>query len=257
MSSLWDILLRVSSRLGSVEGVMEESVPPAATTQAEVIAERVNQLFAQYKQAHGRKATDQQVADYVREQTGKACSRHWVRDLRNADIRGPELARLEAIASFFGVAPRDLFDERDADSVEDSSETARRVNLLFSELTEPDGSEPTDQQVADHIVDVTGQPCSADWVADLRAAKIRAPEPSRLEAIASFFGVARRYLFDDTVAAGVEEDIATGRAIKYLKAHDIHLRNFEQLRPDQLSTVAALVRTLAEQNQRDRHDRSS
>jgi transcriptional regulator with XRE-family HTH domain len=235
---------------------MEQSAPPPAGTQAEVIAERLQHLFAQYKQAHGRKATDQQVADHVRAETGKPCSRHWVRDLRNAANRAPDLSKLEAIASFFGVSRGYLFDDRDTATVADDVETARRVNLLFAQFTEPDGQPATDQQVAEHVAEVTGQPCTAQWVADLRGAKIRAPDPVPLEAVAGFFGVSRRYLFDDTVAAAVEEDIETGLAIKYLEANDIHLRHFQQLRPDQLRTVAALLRTLAEQNQQDRHDQA-
>jgi transcriptional regulator with XRE-family HTH domain len=224
---------------------MEPSPPPAATTQAEVIAERVNHLFAQYKQAHGRKATDHQVAAHVAQVTGKPCSRHWVRDLRNARIRGPDLARLEAIASFFGVARRHLFDDRDTATVDDDIETARRVNLLFTQFTEPGGQQATDQHVADHVVEVTGQPCSAQWVADLREGKIRAPESARLEAIASFFGVARRYLYDDTVAAAVDEDIETGLAIKKLEVNGIHLRELGGFTNDQLRVVRAVIRELA------------
>jgi transcriptional regulator with XRE-family HTH domain len=224
---------------------MEQSTPPAATTQVQVIADRLNHLFAQYKQAHGRKATDLQVANHVRAQTGNPCSRHWIRDLRNAAIRAPDVTKLHAIASFFGVAPGYLFDNPDTATVDDDLETARRVNLLFTRLPEPSGQPATDQQVADHVAEVTGQPCTAQWIADLRDAKIRAPDPARLDAITGFFGVSRRYLYDAAVAAAVEEDIETGLAIKKLEVHDIHLRDVAALSPDNLRAVAAVIRSLA------------
>lgn len=227
---------------------MERSAPPAATTQVQVIADRLSHLFAQYRQAHGRKASDQQVADHIAQVTGKPCSRHWVRDLRNAAIRAPDVTKLHAIASFFGVAPGYLFDDPDTATTDDDVETARRVNVLFTRLPEPDGQPATNQQVADHVAEVTGQPCTAQWIADLRDAKIRAPDPARLDAITGFFGVARGYLYDATVAAAVEESIETGLALKKLEVHDIHLRDVAALSPDNLRAVAAVIRSLAAQS---------
>ena len=78
-----------------------------------------------------------------------------------------------------------------------------------------------------------------------REAKIRAPDPTQLEAVAGFFGVSRRYLLDDTVAAAVEEDIETGQAINKLEVNGIHLRQLAGLRNDQLRFVRALIRELA------------
>jgi transcriptional regulator with XRE-family HTH domain len=235
---------------------MEQSTPPVVVIQPKIIAERLAHLFDQYKQAHGRKASDQQVADYVRDETGKPCSRHWVRDLRNAVNQAPDLNKLKAVASFFDVSSDYLFADRDTAIIDDDIQIARRVNLLFTQFTEANGQPATDQQVAKHVAEVTGLPCTARWIRDMREARIRAPDPVQLEAVAGFFGVSRRYLYDDTVAAAVEEDIQTGRAIKYLEANDIHLRHFQQLRPDQLTTVAALLRTLAEQNQRNQNDQA-
>lgn len=232
---------------------MEQSAQPAVATQAEVIAERLQHLFAQYRQAHGRKATDLQVADHVRDETGKPCSRHWIRDLRQAANRAPDLNKLEAVASFFGVSRGYLFDDRDTATVADDLETARRVNLLFARFTESDGQPATDQHVADHVAEVTGRPCAAQWVRDLRDAKIRAPDPVQLEAVAGFFGVSRRFLFDDAVAAAVEEDIDTGLAIKKLSANGIQLRQLNELSPRDLRSVAALIRELASETP-DNHD---
>jgi transcriptional regulator with XRE-family HTH domain len=227
---------------------MEQSAP---ATPAEVVAERLKSLFDEYKRVNGRKATDQQVADHVRDETGKPCSRHWVRDLRDAANRAPDLTKLEAVAGFFGVSRGYLFDDRDTATMADDDTIARRVNLLFTQFTEANGQPATDEQVAGHVAKVTGLPCTARWIQDIRHAKIRGPDPAQLEAVASFFGVSRRYLYDDTVAAAVQDDIETGLAIKKLQVEGISLRQLGGLPADKLRIVRALIRELAAEPPRD------
>lgn len=85
---------------------------PAAT---EVIADNLNALFTQHKQAEGRKVTNQEVASYVTRVTGDTCHRTWIAKLRGAKLTAPDTARLDAVAAFFGHTRADLVPVADRD----------------------------------------------------------------------------------------------------------------------------------------------
>ena len=125
---------------------------------------------------------------------------------------------------------------------------AQRLNHLFATIRQDNGRKHTDEQLAAHVTETTGQRCSRQWVAELRKAQNRAPDLDRLQAIAGFFGVAPGYLFDQDQARAVDDDIATAQALKQLQANGIHLRQLQDLQPNQLRIVATLIKSLAEQN---------
>jgi transcriptional regulator with XRE-family HTH domain len=128
---------------------------------------------------------------------------------------------------------------------------AQRLNHLFATIRQPNNRKHTDEQVADHVSTVTGEPCTRQWVADLRKARKRKPELVRLEAIAGFFGVAPRYLFDDEQADAVNQDIQTAQSLKELEVQGLHLRQLQELTPEQVRIVASLINELAAHNRRD------
>lgn len=86
--------------------------PPAAATE---IARNLNALFTQRKRAEGRKVTNQEVASYVTRVTGDTCHRTWIAKLRRAKLPAPDLARLDAVAAFFGHTRADLVPVADRD----------------------------------------------------------------------------------------------------------------------------------------------
>ena len=88
------------------------SLSAAAT---EVIARNLNELFTQRKWAEGRKVTNQEVASYVTRVTGDTCHRTWIAKLRGAKLPAPDLARLDAVAAFFGHTRADLVPVADRD----------------------------------------------------------------------------------------------------------------------------------------------
>jgi hypothetical protein len=90
----------------------DRSLPATAT---EVIAHNLNALFIQRKQAKGRKVTNQEVASYVTRVTGDTCHRTWIAKLRHAKLTAPDLARLDAVAAFFGHTRADLMPAADRD----------------------------------------------------------------------------------------------------------------------------------------------
>ena len=128
---------------------------------------------------------------------------------------------------------------------------ARRLNHLFATIKQANGRKHTDEEVAAYVAELTGQACSRHWVRKVRKAETPAPDLERLQAVAAFFGVSRGYLFDDREFDAVENDIRTARALKKLEVNGIHLRQLEELTPEQLRILAGLVQNLAGQNRED------
>lgn len=127
-----------------------------------------------------------------------------------------------------------------------ADEVARRLNTLFADIKRPDGRKHTDEEVANHVRDVTGQRCSRYWVSQLRHGKVGKPGLDRLAAIADFFDVKPGYFHDDAYARGVAEDLETVAAIKELEAHGVHLRELAQLDPADLGFIRNMIERLAE-----------
>lgn len=87
---------------------MDESVDEHGTTArsspglSEEIAHNLNTLFDDYRREHGRKLTNEEVADHVTRATGQKVHRTWIGKLRDAEVAAPDPARLDAVADFFG-----------------------------------------------------------------------------------------------------------------------------------------------------------
>jgi hypothetical protein len=78
------------------------------TSPTAVIARNLNAPFIQRKRAEGRKATNEEVADYVTRVTGDTCHRTWIAKLRAAKLTAPNLVRLDAVAAYFGHTRAEL-----------------------------------------------------------------------------------------------------------------------------------------------------
>ena len=127
-----------------------------------------------------------------------------------------------------------------------ADEVARRVNTLFADIKRSDGRKHTDEEVADHVREITGKACSRYWISLLRHGKVSKPGLDRLAAIAGFFDVSPAYFHDDDYARGVTEDLETALAIKELEAHGVHLRELVQLDPADLGMIRTMIERLAE-----------
>ena len=127
-----------------------------------------------------------------------------------------------------------------------ADEVARRLNKLFADIKRSDGRKHTDEEVADHVKQVTGKPCSRYWISQLRHGKVSKPDLDRLAAIAGFFDVSPAYFHDDDYARGVFEDLETAVAIKELEAHGVHLRELVQLDPADLGFIRNMIERLVD-----------
>jgi transcriptional regulator with XRE-family HTH domain len=127
-----------------------------------------------------------------------------------------------------------------------ADEVARRLNKLFADIKRPDRRKHTDEELAEHVRQVTGKSCSRYWIGQLRAGKIGKPDLGRLAAIADFFDVSPAYFHDDAYAEGVAEDLETAAALKELEAHGVHLRELVQLDPADLGFIRNMIERLAE-----------
>lgn len=125
-------------------------------------------------------------------------------------------------------------------------EVARRVNTLFDDIKQPNGYKHTDAEVADHVREITGKPCSRYWIGKLRNGTVNKLDLDRLAAIADFFDVSPAYFHDDNYARGVAEDLETALAIKELEAHGVHVRELVQLDPADLGFIRNMIERLAE-----------
>ncbi|CRK57061.1 hypothetical protein [Alloactinosynnema sp. L-07] len=83
------------------------------------LARQVNRLFEVAKRPDGRKWTNSDLADHITSQTGSACSRQWVGQIRKGAAVEVLASRLEAIASFFKV-PVGYFTDSDRAKVIDA-----------------------------------------------------------------------------------------------------------------------------------------
>lgn len=83
------------------------------------LADRVDHLFRTAKPPTGKEEyTHEQVAAALRGAGGPTISATYVWQLRKGIRDNPTKAHLEALASFFGVAPSYFFDEESAERIE-------------------------------------------------------------------------------------------------------------------------------------------
>jgi hypothetical protein len=119
---------------------------PATST--EVIAGNLDKLFSEKKASEGRKATNQQVAEYVTRITGNTCHRTWIAKLRGGKVTAPNLDRLDAVAAFFGHTRTDLMTVADrhepADQLWRLGGVAERLKNLGIDLAQLASLAPDD-----------------------------------------------------------------------------------------------------------------
>lgn len=133
---------------------MDESVDEHDTTtrsspaSAEEIAHNLNALFDDYRRAHGRKLTNEEVAAHVTRTTGERVHRTWIGKLRDAEVAAPDPARLDAVADYFGRTREYLLGiEDDVKILRELRETADLVDQVEAkgiELRQLANLEPED-----------------------------------------------------------------------------------------------------------------
>lgn len=137
-------------------------------------------------------------------------------------------------------------DGLDGSSARLRQEIARNLNDLFDQNRRADGRKHTNEEVADHVTEVTGVVCHRTWVSKLREARAML-EPARLDAVAGFFGRTSNYLRGEE-----DEDPTTVRELREiatianaLDAQGVRLRQLHDLDPEDLHLVRDLVGRLA------------
>lgn len=104
-----------------------------------------------------------------------------------------------------------------------SKTLAERLGYLFRVVHPRDRGEYTYREVAAAIV-ATGTSISPSYIWQLRTGGKDNPTKKHLEALASFFGVAPAYFFDDVVAEKVDAELAVMVAMRDSGIRDIALR---------------------------------
>lgn len=100
---------------------------------------------------------------------------------------------------------------------------AERLDYLFRVVHPRGKGEYTYREVAAAIVDA-GTSISPSYIWQLRAGAKDNPTKKHLEALATFFGVAPAYFFDDVVAEQVDAELAVMAAMRDSGIRDIALR---------------------------------
>lgn len=85
--------------------------------------EKLRRLRETLSQGRGRKVTQQEVADFVAQRTGRPCDRAYISALEKGDKPAPMADKLAALAEFFGVPAGYFFND----------EQSRLINALAAE----------------------------------------------------------------------------------------------------------------------------
>ncbi len=131
---------------------------------------------------------------------------------------------------------------------------ARNLDRLFQERRAAEGRKVPREDVADYASEIVGSPVNRVWVSKLLNGEIAAPDPTRLDAVARFFGKTAAWLRaknpdwlegDDARGAVVEEWREIAAMVNDLGAQGVNLRQLHDLSPEDLGVVRTLVERLA------------
>lgn len=81
----------------------EEAPPPLSRT--------LQRIFDTHRRPDGKKHTQAELAEYVRERTNRKCDRGYISALVNGTITNPSLLVVKAIADFFGESVVEFLDD--------------------------------------------------------------------------------------------------------------------------------------------------
>jgi transcriptional regulator with XRE-family HTH domain len=135
---------------------------------------------------------------------------------------------------------------------------ARKVDFLFCTV-HPAGRGPySHQEAAAAIERLTGEKVSHNTLWKLRTGRYDNPTKRVLEALATFFGVAPSYFFDDDVFRTVEEQIELLGMLRDDAVSGAHMRSFLELSPEAQQMVGELIESTARLERRAKtHDADS
>lgn len=136
---------------------------------------------------------------------------------------------------------------------------ARNLDRLFRERRAAEGRKVPREDVADYASGIVGSPVNRVWVSKLLNGEVVAPDPTRLDAVARFFGKTAAWLRaenpdllegDDARGKVVEEWREIAAMVDDLGAQGVNLRQLHDLRPEDLGVVRTLIERLAAHEQR-------
>ncbi|AHH93751.1 helix-turn-helix domain-containing protein [Kutzneria viridogrisea] len=121
---------------------------------------------------------------------------------------------------------------------------AERLIVLFDSVRRPgDGRRHTNAEVAEFVTGRTGEPCSRQYVAQLRNGERDNPTKHVLEALAEFFTVPVAYFFDDELAGRMRAELELAAALRDNGVRQLALRATE-LDPADLGVLTDMIEAI-------------
>jgi ESX-1-secreted protein regulator len=97
---------------------------------------------------------------------------------------------------------------------------AEKLTWLFANVRRSNGRKHSPQEVADFVVERTGEPCSRGYITYLRNGDRDNPTKRVIEAIAAFFDISPAYFVDDEAAREIQAqlDLAVAMRVEGVRA---------------------------------------